>query len=101
MNGADVRVVQCRRGFGFTPKSFQRLVVVRQVLRLEFQRHEAVEAYVPGFVHYAHASTTKFFNNAIVGYGLAWKRLGVGHRPVILLCDPPRVNDATPLVASK
>lgn len=49
------------------------------VVRKELESDKAIEAGVFGFVHHAHASTTKLFENSIMRNGLAGGRWSVGH----------------------
>ena len=45
----------------------KRLMVSRNLVRQELERHEAVQACIFGLVHHAHATTTEFLDDAVVG----------------------------------
>ena len=66
VNGADVGVVQGRRGARFALEALEGLRVPGQIWGQKFQRHKAAQLGVLGFVHYAHASATEFFDNPIL-----------------------------------
>src|SRR3981081_1874660 len=51
VDGADVRMVECRGSSGLTAESLQRLPVLRDILRKELRGNEAVKACVFGLVH--------------------------------------------------
>src|SRR5207253_11141971 len=70
MDGADVRVVQGRGGPRFPLKALNRLAIARVFCRQKLQGDVAPEFDVLGFVHYTHATTAQFFQDAVVGYGL-------------------------------
>jgi hypothetical protein len=71
VNGADVRMIQRRCGAGFPTETLERLRVSGKVLGQEFQGHKASQRSVLCFVNDAHAATTEFFEDAVVGDGLA------------------------------
>ena len=71
VNGADVGMVQGGGGFGFAAETLERLAVLGDVFREEFQGDEAIEAGVFGLVDDAHAAAAQLFNNAVVRDGLA------------------------------
>src|SRR5271167_3414479 len=48
INRTNVWVVQGGSGFGLTPKTFQRLTVLGQILRQEFQGDKTVEPSILG-----------------------------------------------------
>ena len=79
VDGADVGMVQRGGGAGFAFEAFQRLGVVGDVFREEFEGDEAAQAGIFGFVDYAHATAAEFFDDAIVRNGLAGQRRRVGH----------------------
>ena len=43
VNGANIGVIQCRRGARFTPEALQRLRIVRQAVGQKLERDKAVE----------------------------------------------------------
>jgi hypothetical protein len=69
-------MVQRRRGFRLTAKSFERLPVMRKRFRQEFQSDEAVESIVFGLVDNTHASATKLFDDSVMRNGLPNQRVG-------------------------
>jgi hypothetical protein len=79
MDRANVRMVQCRCGPGFALKAFERLGIFGDVIGKKFQRDEATELGVLGFVHDSHAAATKLLNDAAVGDDLAEERWRIGH----------------------
>jgi hypothetical protein len=58
VDGADVRVIQCKGSTSFTPKAFERLRVFGEVLWQEFQSDEATKLRVLGFVNDSHPAAT-------------------------------------------
>jgi hypothetical protein len=68
---ADVGMIQCGCGFGFTPKALQSLAVLRKVFRKEFQCNKSVQAGVLGLVDHTHAPAAEFFEDTVVGDGLS------------------------------
>jgi hypothetical protein len=66
VNRADVGVIQRGRRPRFAAESLQRLRVVRNVKRQEFQCNEAAELQILGFVNDAHSAATEFLDDAIV-----------------------------------
>ena len=79
VNCADVGVIQRGCGSCFATEPFKRLRVAGDVFRKEFQRNEAAELVVLGFVDDAHASTTEFLDHSIVRNGEANRRLRFCH----------------------
>ena len=71
VNGADVGMIQGRRGTRFAAKTFQRLGILRQIVGKEFQRYKAAEFSVFGFIDYSHPAPAKLLENAVVRDGLA------------------------------
>ena len=78
VDGADVRMIQGRRGPRFSLESFERLLILGEVFGKELERHHAAELGVLRLVHDAHAPATQFFKNAIVGNRLANHKGGKG-----------------------
>jgi len=58
VDGADVRVIQCRSGPRLAAKPFQSLRVLRQAFRKEFESDGAAEFGVFGLVDYTHATAS-------------------------------------------
>src|SRR5580698_1995187 len=76
-----VRMVQRRRGFRFPAKSFERLPVMCQLFRQEFQSDEAVQSCVFGFVDDSHAPATDLLSDSVVRNDLTDKRIAARHVP--------------------
>src|SRR4029077_7747851 len=66
VDGADIRMVECRCSSRFTAESLERLPVLRHILRKEFQCDEAVKASVLGLVYDSHASAAELFDDAVM-----------------------------------
>ncbi len=97
---ADIRVIQGRGGAGLPLEPFERLPVLRQVFRQEFQRHQAAQLRVLGLVDDAHAAATELFENAVVGDCLADHGEGACLCPGILGCRCEQANEPGGAVAS-
>ena len=93
INCADIRVVQCRRRLSLAPESLQRRRVLHHVFREELQCNRPLQACVHGLEHHSHSARTKFFDDAVVGDGLADEGVGVRHSAAILGCDLRQVNE--------
>jgi hypothetical protein len=64
-------MVQCRGGLSLTLEAGERLRVVRNVFREEFQRDETMETSVFSLIDNAHAATANFFYDAVMRDSLA------------------------------
>src|ERR1700676_2103561 len=53
---ADVRMVQAGDGLCFTVKTLAQFRAVGEMRGKNFDRHDAIEARIAGFVHFAHAA---------------------------------------------
>ncbi len=71
VNRADVGVIECGTGFGFALETLEGLRVVGQFVGKKFQSDGAIETSVLGFIDYAHAAATEFFEDAVVRDGAA------------------------------
>jgi hypothetical protein len=71
VNGADVGMVQRRRGARFALEALERLRILRHLFRKELERDHAAEPRVLGFVDRTHPSGPNLFDNAIMGKALA------------------------------
>jgi len=71
VDGADVGMVQSRRGPGFTAKTFEGLGIVGQFLGQKFERNPATEVEILRCVDNTHASAAQFLENAVVTDGSA------------------------------
>src|SRR5271156_4092338 len=79
VDGADVGMVQRGSSARFAAESFERLRIFGDVVRKEFQRDEAPERSVLGFVNNSHPPAAEFFDNAVMRDSLADKRIRAGH----------------------
>ena len=79
VDGADVGMVERRGGAGFAAETLEGLRIVGGFGRKKFQRDEAAELDVFGFVDDTHASATNAFENAVTGQGSAKERIDLGH----------------------
>ncbi len=70
VDGADVGMVQRRGGFGFALETRQRLGIFGDLVRKEFQRHEAAELDIFGFVDNPHPATAEPLDDAEMRNGL-------------------------------
>jgi hypothetical protein len=71
VNGADLRVIERGGRPRLTAKTFQRLRVLGQIVREEFQGDEATEIGVLGFVDNTHPAAAQLLDDAVVRDGLA------------------------------
>jgi hypothetical protein len=92
VNRADIGMVQCGRGSGFSAEAFQGLAVFAELAGKKFKGNKAIEAGVLGFVDHTHPAPTEFFENAIVGDGAADKRLELRHLALMVGSDLRQVN---------
>jgi len=81
-------MVQRGRRLRFTLKPRQRLRVLCDIFRKEFQRYKAKQAGVLCFIDNAHSTTPESFEDAVVGDGLADEGVGVRHSGDILGRSP-------------
>ena len=58
INGADIRMVQCRGSLRFALEALQSLRVLGELFRQEFQRNEPVKSGVLSLEHHTHPATT-------------------------------------------
>ena len=84
VDGADIRMIESGGGFGFTAKAFEGLAILSYIERKKFEGDKTIEARVFGFVDDAHATATKFFQDAVVGNRLAEKGVRIWHAGAIL-----------------
>ncbi len=66
VDGADVGMIEGRRGLGLALETSQRLRFAGHLVGQEFQRNEAVQAGVLGFVDNAHATAAKLFQDGVM-----------------------------------
>ena len=67
VDGADVRVVQCRGRPRLAPEAFEGVAVSGKILGEELQRHVPAESRVLGAVDDAHATASDLLHDAVVG----------------------------------
>src|ERR1700728_3766801 len=79
VNCANTWMIQRGCRARFTPESLDRLRVLRNVFRKEFQRYIAAKPRVFRFIDYAHASAADFFEDGIVGDSATDNRPSVRH----------------------
>ena len=89
VDGADVGVVEGGGGLGFTLEAREDLRVAGDVVGKKFERDETVQAVVFGFVDDAHTAAAEFFEDAVMGDGLAHQRRSVGHGGDMLAGEEP------------
>src|SRR5215467_9002733 len=77
VNGANVRMVQCRSCSCFAPEAFESLRVVGKMFREELQRDKAAEICVLGLINHTHSATAELFENAVVRDRLTNQGLGL------------------------
>jgi hypothetical protein len=67
---ADMRVIQCRSGSGFTLKTLLCLRIVEVLLGENFESYAAAQTSVFGLVYKAHSSASEFLQYAVMRYRL-------------------------------
>ncbi len=71
VNGTNIRMVEGRRGPRLAAETFQRLAVLRNIFRKEFQSDKTIEPRVLGFVDNTHPAAAEFFDDAVMRDQLA------------------------------
>jgi hypothetical protein len=71
VDGADIRMVQCRGGLRFALKASEGLHIFGNVVRQELKGHKAVQLYVLGLIDHTHTTAAQFLDDAVVRDGLA------------------------------
>src|SRR5262249_31089986 len=66
INCADVGMIEGRGRASLPAKALQCLRIARHIVRQKFERSEASEPYVLGFVNHAHSTATQFLDDAVV-----------------------------------
>ncbi len=69
VDGADVRMIECRGGACLALEALQRLAVSSQIVRKKFERDGTAEPGVFRLVHHAHAAAANLFDDAVMGDG--------------------------------
>ena len=67
VNGADVGMIERGGGLGFALEARESLRICGNSFRQKFERDEAQQADVFGFVDHAHAATAELFEDAVMG----------------------------------
>src|SRR5208282_2402341 len=80
VNCADIRMIERGCSARFAAESLDGLRILGNVVGEEFKSHTAAEARVFGFIDHAHATTAKFFQDAVVRDGAAKNRGSIRHR---------------------
>jgi hypothetical protein len=78
-------MIQRRRGLGFAFEAFEREWIAGEIFGEKFERDETIETRILGLVNDAHSATAEIFGDAVVGYGAANQRLGVGHARLMVI----------------
>ena len=68
---ADVGVIQCGCGLRFTLKTGQSLGITGNLFGQELEGYKTMQACVFGLVNHTHSAAAEFFDDPIVGDGLA------------------------------
>ena len=71
MDRANIRVIQCRRGLGFSLEPSQCLGVFGYFIGQKLHRDEPMEGYVLGLVDDTHPTAAQLLYDAVVRDGLA------------------------------
>ena len=67
VDGADIGMIQCRRGAGFAQEALISLLILGDVVGQKFEGDESVQLGILGPVDYTHATTAQLFQDPIVG----------------------------------
>jgi hypothetical protein len=67
MDGADVGMIQRRRGTRFAPEALKALSVALRFFGKGFEGHESAEGGVLGFVNHTHPAAAELLQYAVVG----------------------------------
>jgi hypothetical protein len=67
IDGADIRMIEGRGGFGFALKSAESLSVARDIVGQEFKRDKTTEFQVLGLIHDAHPAPAQLLDNSVMG----------------------------------
>ncbi len=79
VDGADVRMVEGGGGASFSLEALEGLWILGDVVGKKFQGYETAEFGVFGFVNDTHSAAAEFFDDAVIGDGLADEGGGIGH----------------------
>jgi hypothetical protein len=70
VDGTDVGMIESGGRASFALEALERLRILGHIVGKKFERDEAAEAGVLGFVHHTHAAATQLFLDTVVGDGL-------------------------------
>jgi len=84
VNGADVGVIQGRGGASLALETLDGLAVLGQGVGQELEGDTPAETGIFGFVDHAHAATSQFSKDFVMGNGLSDEGIRNGHRGLIL-----------------
>ena len=70
VNRADIRMVKSGSRSCFTTEALERLRVLHNVIRKEFERNESSKIGVLGFIDHTHTTATELLDDAVVRNGL-------------------------------
>jgi len=70
VNGADVRMIQCRRSFRLALKTAECQWAFGDVIGQELESYKAAELHVFGLIYNPHRAGAKFLDDVIVRDGL-------------------------------
>jgi hypothetical protein len=93
VNGANVGVIERGSGAGLAAESFECLRILCEFFWKKLQRDVPAEIYIFGFIHYSHAASAEFLEDAVVRNSLSDDGREVRHFVVILGCAPLQVNE--------
>ena len=79
-------MVQSAGGLRFALKAGERLGILGDVVREEFQGDKTVQPGIFGFVYNAHAAAAQALDNSVMGQGSPQKGLRIRHCAPILGC---------------
>ena len=71
VNGADVRMIQCRSGLGFALKTAECLRAFGYIVGQELESHKATELHILGLVYDTHRAGAELLDDVIVRDGLS------------------------------
>src|SRR6266849_893586 len=71
VDGADVRMIQCRGSLGFALKTAECLRVFGYVVGQELESNETTKLHILGLVNHTHPATAELLNDAVVRDGSA------------------------------
>src|ERR1700728_2389481 len=84
VDGTDVRMIERGCSARFAAESFDRLGIVGNIVRKEFQCNVAAQARVFRFIDNAHSPAAQFFQDAVVGNSATYIGGLIWHRPCIV-----------------